>query len=177
MGSGRHAVVAGGVSSLAAGALLVVLLNGHEPRPVDVHRVDLSPAQPDVLSATLTTSVQAIRSTEPVQPAAPPPPPPPPPAVTTTRQQVVVVTTTTSSQPPTTTAPPSSEVLPAPPEGADGCDRAYVTNAGCVPWRFPRHVWWPCQWLRDQGITHVEVPGRDRHRLDANRDGVGCAPR
>ncbi|MBP2339602.1 hypothetical protein JOF41_005780 [Saccharothrix coeruleofusca] len=181
MSSGRHALVVGSVAALAASALLVVLVNGGQPRPVDVRRVDTGPTGPDVLSATLATSVQAVRSTEvappPLPRSFPAPLPAQPPAVTTPPHPVTVTTTTTAPPPTTTTAPPSSEVQQAPPEGSDGCDHAYVTNTGCVPWEFPRHVWWTCLWLREQGITRVEVPGRDRHHLDTNRDGVGCAPR
>ncbi|MBY8848885.1 excalibur calcium-binding domain-containing protein [Saccharothrix sp. MB29] len=43
-----------------------------------------------------------------------------------------------------------------------------------MPRWFPRGVWDRCGWLQDQGVTRVEVRGRDRHHLDLDRDGVAC---
>ncbi|MDU0293447.1 hypothetical protein, partial [Saccharothrix longispora] len=63
---------------------------------------------------------------------------------------------------------------PPPPPGGENCDPAYTTDGVCVPRWFPRGVWDRCGWLQDQGVTRVEVRGRDRHHLDLDRDGVAC---
>ncbi|KWX00186.1 hypothetical protein TH66_14935 [Carbonactinospora thermoautotrophica] len=62
------------------------------------------------------------------------------------------------------------------PPGYDGCDRAYGEPGQCVPWRFPTGVADRCAWLRAHGFDPLPVHGRDRHRLDTNRDGIACGP-
>ncbi|WP_143761008.1 hypothetical protein [Actinosynnema mirum] len=119
---------------------------------------------------------------------------------TTTTQPVV---TTTAQQPPSTGGEPPSEPSGppqggAPPESGPGagqpppgvrpttptttrptqpqgvCDRAYWTTGSCVPWLIPWYVEDSCAWLRGRGVGIILVPAQDRHRLDGNRDGVGC---
>ncbi|MET7902471.1 galactose oxidase early set domain-containing protein [Streptomyces sp. NPDC005355] len=61
-------------------------------------------------------------------------------------------------------------------EGYDGCDHTYGTGDQCVPWRFPRGVAKAdrCAWLLARGYGAMKTHGRDRHRLDRNRDGTAC---
>jgi hypothetical protein len=61
-------------------------------------------------------------------------------------------------------------------EGYDGCDHAYGDRGQCVPWRFPARARSGCAWLKAHGFAALAVHGRDRHRLDANRDGIACGP-
>jgi hypothetical protein len=62
------------------------------------------------------------------------------------------------------------------PQGYDGCDHSYGTISQCVPWKFPAMPQAErCTWLKDKGYgTKLAVHGRDRHRLDRNRDGIAC---
>ncbi|NUT98166.1 MAG: hypothetical protein HOY78_39755, partial [Saccharothrix sp.] len=53
----RRLAFAGAMGALASGALLTLVMSVDQPRPVDVRRVDLSPVQPGVLSATHTTTL------------------------------------------------------------------------------------------------------------------------
>lgn len=60
---------------------------------------------------------------------------------------------------------------------ADGCDRSYGDPAQCLPRVFPGEAGSPadkCRWLDGQGWQPFAVHGRDRHRLDTNRDGTAC---
>ncbi|MEV8443149.1 excalibur calcium-binding domain-containing protein [Actinosynnema sp. NPDC051121] len=170
MSSGRSVAFAGVALLLATGALVTLSLAVHEPRPVDVRQVRLSPAEPGVLSATYTTTVAVVRSTT-VAVAVPPPEQRPVPPVTTTAITTVAVTTT--SEPPASSSAPVSTTSTRPSWGED-CDDAYVTDGPCVPWRFPRGVWRLCEWLHEQGVTRIEVVGWDRHHLDRDHDGLAC---
>jgi hypothetical protein len=167
MSSGRSVAFAGVALLLATGALVTLALTVNEPRPVDARQVHLSPVEPGVLSATYTTTLEVVRSTT-VPVVAPPPEQRPAPPVTT----VTTVAVTTSEQPPpagTTVSTTSTR-----PTWGDNCDYSYVTDGACVPWRFPRGVSRPCEWLYEQGIRRIEVVGWDRHFLDRDRDGIAC---
>ncbi|ONI82419.1 hypothetical protein ALI22I_40720 [Saccharothrix sp. ALI-22-I] len=131
---------------------------------MDVRRVDASPVEPGVLSATYTTTVEAVRPTtftEAFTLVVPQPAPPP------------ATTTTTTELPPSSSVPESTTSSSQPP-WEENCDPAYVTDGVCVPWRFPSHVWRLCDWLHDQGLTHIQVEGWDRHHLDRDQDGIAC---
>lgn len=168
MNSGRRTALAGAALALATGAVVTVVLTADEPRPVDVRRVDLAPVEPEVLSATYTTTVEVQRSTTPVVVLAPPVQRPAPPPASTS-------TTTPPPPPPPSSFPPSPSSSPT--RLPDHCDPSYVTDGVCVPKRFPPHVWRYCEWLRAQGVTDIRVVGRDHHRLDRDRDGQACEPR
>ncbi|MFI9813046.1 hypothetical protein [Saccharothrix variisporea] len=159
----RRLAFAGAIGALASGALLTLVISVDQPRPVDVRRVDLSPVQPGVLSATHTTTVN-------VQPPADLPvstgTAEPSPAVPVTATSTPEPTTTTTEPPPTSTAKKK-------PKG-NNCDDGYLTDGVCVPWFFPMDPREACEWLRDQGLTRIEVLGRDRHHLDLDLDGVAC---
>lgn len=59
--------------------------------------------------------------------------------------------------------------------GFDGCDHAYGRIGQCVPWTFPKMPRADrCAWLLDRGYGRLEVHGRDRHRLDRDKDGIAC---
>ncbi|MBM7812495.1 hypothetical protein [Saccharothrix algeriensis] len=158
---------------LVLGASLAMVLTMGGPRPVDVRRVDLAPAPPGELSATHTTTIGIHQSTTAV--LAPPPPPPP-------AQQVATGTATSADPPPgppqvtTTPAAPGRPSAPPTRPRPDHCDRNYATDGGCVPWLLPLGVRQACEWLREHGLTRIEVRGRDRHRLDPDRDGIACEP-
>ncbi|NUT46162.1 MAG: excalibur calcium-binding domain-containing protein [Saccharothrix sp.] len=163
MSSGRGVAFAGVALALATGTLVTMAITVNEPRPVDVRRVDMSPVEPGVLSATYTTTLEVARPTT-VAPVVPPPEARPAPVTTTTT--VAVTTTpepTTSSVPPTTSSTSPWE-----------CSPSYVTDGVCVPWRFPRGVRRWCDWLHEQGVTRIEVVGWDHHGLDRDHDGVAC---
>lgn len=160
MSSGRSVVFAGVVLLLAIGALVVMAHLANLPRPVDVRQVDSGPVEPGVLSATYTTTVQAARSTTSVVVVVPPAPPPVAPVVTTT-------------EPPQSVSAPASTTSSRPPKD-ENCDPDYLTNGVCVPRRLPPGVWRMCEWLHEQGVTHVEVLGWDRHLLDLDHDGIAC---
>ncbi|RKT57980.1 hypothetical protein [Saccharothrix australiensis] len=169
--------IAGSAGALACGALLFLVITAYEPRPVDVRRVDLSPVQPGVLSATHTTVLKPVQSTTTTVVAAPPPRLEVP--VATTAEPTATTTTTVETPPATTTAPPSTPPSRQRPHRPHRCDNAYVTDGVCVPWLFPPGLFPPglgraCEWLRDQGVTRIEVRGHDRHRLDRDRDGLAC---
>ncbi|PSL54991.1 excalibur calcium-binding domain-containing protein [Saccharothrix carnea] len=168
MSSGRSVAFAGVALLLASGTVVALALTAGEPRPVDVRQVHLSPVEPGVLSATYTTTLEIARPTT-VPAVVPPPAPRPVPPVTTT---VTVVPTTTSEPPPSSSTPVSTTSTR--PSWGPNCDHSYVTDGACVPWRFPRGVTRECEWLRDQGITRIEVVGWDRHHLDRDRDGIAC---
>ena len=172
MSSGRSVAFAGMSLLVATGALVTLSLTAEEPRPVEVRQVQLSPVEPGVLSATYTTTLEIVRPT-PIPVVIPPPAPRPVPPVTTTS---TVVPSTTSEPPPPSSS--SSSVPPSTtstrPSWGENCDHSYVTDGPCVPWRFPRGVWRLCEWLRDQGVTRIEVVGWDRHNLDRDRDGIAC---
>lgn len=167
MSSGRGVAFAGVALLLATGALVTLALTVNEPRPVDARQVHLSPVEQGVLSATYTTTVEVVRSTT-VPVVVPPPEQRPAPPVTT----VTTVAVTTSELPPPPGTPVSTTSTG--PTWGDNCDYSYVTDGACVPWRFPRGVSRPCQWLHEQGITRIEVVGWDRHFLDRDRDGIAC---
>ncbi|MET8012655.1 galactose oxidase early set domain-containing protein [Streptomyces sp. NPDC005271] len=61
-------------------------------------------------------------------------------------------------------------------EGYDGCDHTYGRAGQCVPWTFPRGLarTHRCEWLLVRGYGAMKTHGRDRHRLDRNRDGTAC---
>jgi hypothetical protein len=171
MSSGRSVAFAGAALLLATGALVTMALTVNEPRPVDVRRVDVSPVAPGVLSASYTTTIEAIRpTTTAVVAIVPPAQRPAPPSTTTT---TVPTTTTVEPPPPSSSSVPESTTSSVPPEH-ENCDPSYVTDGICVPWRFPRGVWRYCDWLHDQGVTRIEVVGWDRHHLDRDRDGIAC---
>ncbi|GAA2432758.1 galactose oxidase-like domain-containing protein [Streptomyces macrosporus] len=59
----------------------------------------------------------------------------------------------------------------------DGCDRSYGDPSQCLPSVFPAEVKGSaakCRWLDGQGWKPFPVHGRDRHRLDTDRDGTAC---
>jgi hypothetical protein len=56
----------------------------------------------------------------------------------------------------------------------DGCDRNYGTIAQCIPIVFPKGVTDKCGWLTAHGFTALKVMGKDRQRLDRDRDGIAC---
>ncbi|MER5264394.1 excalibur calcium-binding domain-containing protein [Actinosynnema sp. NPDC002837] len=168
MSSGRSVAFAGAALLLATGALVTLALTVNEPRPVDARQVHLSPVEPGVLSATYTTTLEIARPTS-VPVVVPPPAQRPAPPITT----VSTVPVTTTSEPPPSSSTPSSTTSTRPSWG-DNCDHSYVTDGPCVPWRFPRGVSRPCEWLYEQGITRIEVIGWDRHYLDRDRDGIAC---
>lgn len=170
MSSGRSVAFAGVALLLATGALVTLSLTVHEPRPVDVRQVHLSPVEPGVLSATYTTTLEIARPTT-VPVFVPPPAQRPVPPITTT---TTVAVTTTSEPPPTSSAPVSSTATTSPSSWDEDCDRSYLTEGPCVPWRFPRGVRRLCDWLHEQGTTRIEVVGWDRHYLDRDRDGIAC---
>lgn len=157
----RRLVFAGTMGALASGALLTLAIAVDQPRPVDVRRVDLSPVRPGMLSATHTTTL-AVHPPDRREPTAAPVEPRP----------AVPVTATPVPDPPAGTtrpAPPGKK-----PPRRDNCDRSYLTDGACVPWFFPLDPREACEWLRAQGLTRIEVKGRDRHRLDLDLDGVAC---
>ena len=168
MSSGRRVVFAGAALLLATGALVTLVLTMNEPRPVDVRQVQVSPVEPGVLSATYTTTLEIARPTTAPAVVPPPEPRPAPPITTTT----TVLVTTTSEPPPSSSSPVSTTSTR--PSWGDDCDHSYVTEGPCVPWRFPRGVTRPCQWLYEQGTTRIEVVGWDRHFLDRDGDGIAC---
>ncbi|MEU4740543.1 excalibur calcium-binding domain-containing protein [Actinosynnema sp. NPDC023658] len=168
MSSGRSVAFAGTALLLATGVLATLAITVDEPRPVDVRRVEVSPAEPGVLSVTYTTTLAAARPPSVVVVVPPPEPRPEPPTTTTT------VVTTTSEPPP---APVTTSSVPAGPTSTRPlwkCDPSYLTEDLCVPWRFPRDVRRLCDWLREQGVGRIEVVGWDRHHLDLDHDGVAC---
>jgi hypothetical protein len=167
MSSGRSVAFAGVALLLATGALVTMALTVNEPRPVDVRRVELSPVEPGVLSVTYTTTIHAARPTTTVVAVIVPPEPRPAPPATTT-------TTTTTVEPPSSTSSVPESTTSTVPSWEGRCDPSYVTDGICVPWRFPRGVWRYCDWLRDQGVTRIEVVGWDHHYLDHDRDGIAC---
>ncbi|GAB2996283.1 excalibur calcium-binding domain-containing protein [Saccharothrix stipae] len=171
MSSGRSVAFAGTALLLATGALVTMALTVNEPRPVDVRQVHVSPVEPGVLSATYTTTLEVVRSTTVVVAVPPPEQRPLPPVTTTTTTTTTSVTT--SQPPPSSSSVPESTTSSRPP-WEQNCDRAYVTDGPCVPWRFPRGVSRRCDWLHDQGITRIEVVGWDRHNLDRDHDGLAC---
>lgn len=81
---------------------------------------------------------------------------------------------------------PKPKKPPELPASIDGCDHGYrmPQQPGlCVPWRFPPGVRARCDWLRGHGyfdpapdgtVARLLVRGRDRHRLDPDRDGEAC---
>jgi uncharacterized membrane protein len=170
MSNGKSVAFAGVALLLATGGLVSVALTVNEPRPVDVRRVDASPAVPGVLSASYTTTIQATRPTTPAVIVIPPPAQPRPVPATTT----VVPTTTEPPPPPPSSSVPEETTSSSPPTSDDHCDPAYVTEGPCVPKRFPRGVWRKCEWLYDQGTTKIEVVGWDHHYLDRDHDGIAC---
>lgn len=62
------------------------------------------------------------------------------------------------------------------PANVDGCDHAYGVSGQCVPWDLPRLPAGQtvCGFLKELGLDRVKVHGRDRHRLDRDRDGIAC---
>ncbi|ROP39653.1 excalibur calcium-binding domain-containing protein [Saccharothrix texasensis] len=171
MSSGRSVAFAGVALLLATGALVALALTVNEPRPVDARQVHLSPAEPGVLSATYTTTLEVARPT--TIPAVVPPPEQRPVPPITTVTTVAVTTTSEPPPPPSSTTPPTSTTSTRPSWG-DNCDYSYLTDGACVPWRFPRGVSKRCEWLYEQGIRRIEVVGWDRHRLDRDHDGIAC---
>ena len=81
-------------------------------------------------------------------------------------------------------AQPGVEPLPAKPSptatisiapNIDGCDHGYGTRTQCVPWTFPPSVTDKCAWLAAQGFESLTVHGKDRHKLDPDRNGIACS--
>ncbi|NUT93110.1 MAG: hypothetical protein HOY78_13900 [Saccharothrix sp.] len=85
----------------------------------------------------------------------------------------IPVTVTTTPEPGTTTTPPPTTTSKKKPN-RNNCDDGYLTDGVCVPWFFPLDPREACEWLREQGLTRIEVQGRDRHHLDLDLDGVAC---
>jgi hypothetical protein len=162
-------------SLLAGGALLTVLvLSSSTQRPVEARRVDHVPASPQELTATYTTRVVAVDTGAPltaVPPVAVPSPPRPAPQAAPK-----------PIEPPAAPSPAGQPTKPRTPfpwdisllEDLGGCDNAYLTGGVCVPWRLPLNVPNTCEWLRQFGVTDIQVHGRDRLRLDVNLDGIAC---
>lgn len=79
--------------------------------------------------------------------------------------------------PPDPVAIAKAKETPVPvPENVDGCDHAYGATI-CVPWEFPREVKTQaqkCEYLKVRGFTRLEVPGRDRHGLDPDKNKIAC---
>src|SRR5687767_4203361 len=114
MSSGRSVAFAGTALLLATGALVTMAITVNEPRPVDVRQVHVSPAEPDVLSATYTTALEVARPTT-VVVAVPPPEPRPLPPVTTTTTTTTTTAVTTSEPPPSSSSVPESTTSSRPP--------------------------------------------------------------
>ncbi|MDX6743532.1 hypothetical protein [Actinocorallia sp. A-T 12471] len=79
--------------------------------------------------------------------------------------------------PPDPKAIEKAKASPIPvPENVDGCDHAYGVSI-CVPWEFPKEVNTAakkCEYLKVRGFTRLEVPGRDRHGLDPDKNKIAC---
>jgi putative flippase GtrA len=78
-----------------------------------------------------------------------------------------------------TAADPEWNLLPkrAVPVRAPACDRNYRVSRLCVPYRFPigiKTVQAKCSWLVKHGIKKIVVHGKDRQRLDADKNGIAC---
>lgn len=78
-----------------------------------------------------------------------------------------------------TTADPEWNLLPkrAVSVRAPACDRAYRASPRCVPYRFPsgiKNVKAKCRWLVTHGLTKIVVVGKDRQRLDRDKNGIAC---
>jgi hypothetical protein len=74
---------------------------------------------------------------------------------------------------PTRTQPAKNQLPPY----ATGCDYDYGKAPQCIPWNFPPEVETvqdKCDWLTDQGFKAIAVRGKDRHGLDANKNGIAC---
>jgi hypothetical protein len=74
---------------------------------------------------------------------------------------------------PTRTQPAKNQLPPY----ATGCDYDYGKPPQCVPWTFPPEVETVqdrCDWLKDQGFKTITVRGKDRHGLDADKNGIAC---
>lgn len=56
----------------------------------------------------------------------------------------------------------------------DGCDRNYGTIAQCIPIAFPKDVTDKCGWLTAHDFPALKVVGKDRQRLDPDRNGIAC---
>ncbi|MBW4715771.1 hypothetical protein [Saccharothrix obliqua] len=156
MGRSRRVALAGTAGVLAATGLLAMVVTAGEPRPVDVRRVDLSPGQPGVLSATFTTTVRVLPSLTAVLVAPPPRKPEPTPVTTTTQPPPPPPpTATTEPAPPTTTTTPK----PTPSRGKPPvrCDEDDPFDRDCPPWVFPPPWGDWCDWPRLHGTGH---PGR-----------------
>ncbi|XVS64154.1 excalibur calcium-binding domain-containing protein [Actinosynnema sp. CA-299493] len=176
MSSGRSVAFAGVALLLATGALVALALTVNEPRPVEARQVHSGPVEPGVLSATYTTTLEIARPTT-VPVLVPPPaqrPVPPITSATIVTTVPAVAVTTTSEQLPPQVGTPAPSATSTRPSWGDNCDFSYVTDGACVPWRFPRGVSQPCEWLYEQGVRRIEVVGWDRHRLDRDRDGIAC---
>ncbi|MEJ2857224.1 MULTISPECIES: hypothetical protein [unclassified Saccharothrix] len=159
----RRLAFAGAMGALASGALLTLVISVDQPRPVDVRRVDLSPVQPGVLSATHTTTLNVQPPAEtPVSTGDPEPRP------------AIPVTATSTPEPTTTTPPPTPVPTSKQKPNRNNCDSGYLTDGVCVPWFFPLDPREACEWLHEQGLTRIEVLGRDRHHLDLDLDGLAC---
>jgi hypothetical protein len=159
----RRLAFAGAMGALASGALLTLVMSVDQPRPVDVRRVDLSPVQPGVLSATHTTTLNVQPpADEPVSTGSVEPRP------------AIPVTVTTTPEPSTTTTPAPTTTTSKKKPNRNNCDDGYLTDGVCVPWFFPLDPREACEWLREQGLTRIEVLGRDRHHLDVDLDGLAC---
>ncbi|MFC6089424.1 hypothetical protein [Saccharothrix lopnurensis] len=141
MSSGRRTAFAGTALALAIGAVVVVVLSV-EPRPVDVRRVDLSPVEPGVLSATYTTTIVAQRSSTAVGVIAPPAPRPAPP------------------NPDSTTSPPLPPHPPPPPPNHQTCTRTHPPGKPCRPDHGPDHPRRHCDRLREHGLPDLSAAGR-----------------
>jgi hypothetical protein len=176
MSGGRRHVYVGLASLLTGGGLLTVLvLNAGTERPVEARRVDHVPMSPRELTATYTTSVVAVDTGAP-HTAVPPAevPSPPRPAPQADPKPIEPPAAPLPAGRPTTARTPSFRWEISLLEGLDGCDNAYQTDGVCVPWRLPLNVPNACEWLRQVGVTDIQVHGSDRLRLDVNLDGIAC---
>ncbi|CCH35384.1 hypothetical protein ABZ816_12330 [Actinosynnema sp. NPDC047251] len=156
---------AGITGVLATAAVVTLAITVNEPRPVDVRRVDLSPAQPGVLSATYTTNVPVLTSPPPVLVAPPPQQPVPPPRTTTTEVPAA----------PPHTAPPEQTTTTRPSRGRpdfEDCDFDRLPDGSCLPWRFPTSTREMCAWLRAHGMPRIEF--RDVHGRQVDFDHRIC---
>ncbi|MEV0676663.1 hypothetical protein AB0I60_09080 [Actinosynnema sp. NPDC050436] len=161
---------AGITGVLATAAVVTMAITVNEPRPVDVRRVDLSPAQPGVLSATYTTTVQ-VRPSPTTALVAPPPQQEPVPPRTTTTEPPAALPHTDPPVPPLPPAPTTTSPSRGRPD-VPPCDFTRFPTTRCLPWRVPRSPGEMCAWLRAQGLPHFEF--RDPYGREIDFDYRIC---
>jgi putative flippase GtrA len=74
-----------------------------------------------------------------------------------------------------TTVEPEWNLLPK--SAVPACDPAYRAPRLCVPYRFPsriKTVQDKCRWLVNHGFKKIAVRGKDRQRLDRDKNGIAC---